>query len=120
MNGVVDLKLRGMLPIGVRVFADGSDRPFQAWVDTGFTGELVMPRAQIQSLGLSRGMMVEAVLGDGRETLLDAFVAWIDWFGELREIAVLASEDYSTLLGVGLLRGHRLVVDYRTLQLSLE
>ena len=106
MNGVVDLKCRALLPISIRVSADGPDRPLQAWVDTGFTGELVMPRLQIETLDLARGMMVEAILGDGRETRLDAFVAWTDWFGELREIEVLASEDHSTLLGVGLMLGH--------------
>ncbi len=120
MNGVVDLKRRALLPISIRAFADGADCSLQAWVDTGFTGELVMPRSQITSLGLPRGIMVEAVLGDGSETLLDAFVAWIDWSGQLREIEVLASEDHPTLLGVGLLLGHRLLADYRTLRVELD
>lgn len=120
MNGIVDLKGRSLLPVNFRVLADGPDLPLQAWVDTGFTGELVMPRSQINRLGLTRGMMVDAILGDGRETRLDAFVGWVDWFGELRAVEVLASEEHSTLLGVGLLLGHRLVVDYRTLELALD
>ena len=51
---------------------------------------------------------------------MDSFAAWIDWFGELREVEVIASEDQSTLLGVGLMLNHRLVIDYRTLRLTLK
>ena len=120
MNGAVDVKGRAMLPVNVRAFADGPDQPLETWVDTGFTGELVLPRAEIDRLRLPRGMMVDAVLGNGRVTRLDTFVAWIDWFGDLREVEVVASEEHSTLLGVGLLLGHRLVVDYRTLDLVLD
>ena len=79
-----------------------------------------MPRSQIQRLNLKRGLMVNAVLGDGRKSRMDTFVAWIDWVCELREVEVIASEDRSTLLGVGLMLSHHLVVDYRTLRVRLE
>ena len=79
-----------------------------------------MPRSQIQRLNLKRGLMVNAVLGDGRKSRMDTFVTWIDWFGELREVEVIASEDRSTLLGVGLMLSHRLVVDYHMLRVTLE
>ena len=48
------------------------------------------------------------------------FSAWIDWFGEGREIEVVAGEDRTALLGVGLLLGHCLTVDYVALRLTLE
>lgn len=51
---------------------------------------------------------------------MKAFEAWIEWFGELREVEVLAGEDRTALLGVGLMLGRRLTVDYRTLVLTLE
>jgi clan AA aspartic protease len=120
MNGLVDLKGRALLTVEVRAAQDAPASPFEAWIDTGFTGELVMPRSQIQLLGLTRAMMVDAILADGRTTRLDAFVGWINWFGELREIEILANKDQSTLLGVGMMLGHRLVVDYHTLWLTLE
>lgn len=120
MNGRVDFKGRAVLVVDVRAAGDAPEMRVDAWIDTGFTGELVMPRSQIQRLKLKRGMMVSAVLGDGRKSRMDTFSIWIDWFGELREIEVIASEDRATLLGVGLMLGHRLVVDYGTLQVSLE
>lgn len=120
MNGLVDLKGRALLTMEVRAASDAATIPIEAWIDTGFTGELVMPRSQIQRLGLRRGLMVNAVLGDGSRSRMDTFVAWIDWFGELRDIEVIASEDRSILLGVGLMLGHRLTVDYDTLRLTLE
>ena len=120
MNGLVDLNGRALLTVEVHAAPDGPALPLEAWIDTRFTGELVMPRTQIQQLNLKRGLMVQAVLGDGRTSRMDSFAAWIDWFGELREVEVIASEDRSTLLGVGLMLNHRLVVDYRTLRLTLK
>lgn len=120
MKGLVDLNGRALLTVEVRAAQDAPALPLEAWIDTGFTGELVMPRAQIQRLNLKRGLIVQAVLGDGRKSRMDSFAAWIDWFGELREVEVIASEDQSTLLGVGLMLNHRLVVDYRTLRLTLK
>ncbi len=120
MNGLVDLKGRALLTVEFRTALAAPALPLETWIDTGFTGELVMPRSQIQRLNLKRGLMVNAVLGDGRKSRMDTFVAWIDWFGELREVEVIASEDQSTLLGVGLLLSHRLVVDYHALRVTLE
>ena len=67
-----------------------------------------MPRSQIENLGLEPGLMVRAILADGRKSRLMAFAAWIDWFGELREVELIASEDRTALFGVGLMLGHRL------------
>ncbi len=94
--------------------------PVEVWIDTGVTGELVMPRSQIDRMGLKPGLMVRAVLADGRSSRLKSFVAWIDWFGETLEIEVVAGEGQTTLMGVGLMRGHRLVVDYGSLNVTLE
>jgi clan AA aspartic protease len=120
MNGVVDLQGRAMLTVQIRAESAGAASPVEAWIDTGFTGELVMPRSQIDRMGLKPGLMVRAVLADGRNSRLKSFVAWIDWFGESLEIEIVAGEGHVTLLGVGLMLGRRLVVDYGTLDLTLE
>jgi clan AA aspartic protease len=120
MNGWVDLQDRALLTVEVRPAQAAPALSLEAWIDTGFTGELVMPRSQIEGLNLKRGLMVNAILGDGRKSRMDTFAAWIDWFGELREVEVIASEGRSTLLGVGLMLSHRLVVDYSMLQVTLD
>ena len=65
-------------------------------------------------------MIVQTTLADGRDAKLESFVAWIDWFGELQEVEVCASSGQNILLGVRLMLGRRLVVDYESMNLSLE
>ena len=120
MNGVVDLQGRSLLTVLVRVESGAAASPVEAWIDTGFTGELVMPRSEIDRMSLKPGLMVRAVMADGRNSRLKSFVAWIDWFDETLEVEVVAGEGETTLLGVGLMLGRRLVVDYGALDLTLE
>lgn len=120
MNGCVDLQGRALLTVPILTEPDAAVSSIEVWIDTGFTGELVMPRSQIDRLGLKPGLMVRAVLADGRNSRLKSFVAWIDWFDERLEVEVVAGEGQTTLLGVGLMLGRRLVVDYSSLELTLE
>ena len=84
-----------------------------AWVDTAFTGELVVPRATIDRLGLTQSSAVMAGLADGKEVVLETFSCVIQWFGEERRIEVIESNGQYALLGTGLLRGRKLEIDYR-------
>ena len=120
MIGHIDLQGRALLTIPVRSSLNGPETPVEVWVDTGFTGDIVLPTSQIKQLGLRESSVVQTAMADGREASLDSFVAWMDWFGEPEEVEVIASSGQNVLLGVRLLLGHRLVVDYRTLQLDLE
>ena len=119
MKGIVDSRGRALVNVEIRSTADSSDSSLSAWVDTAFTGDLVLPRREVERLGLSRSTLTSVVLGDGQELELPAFTAWIMWFGQLREIEVVASEVETALLGVTMMLGHRLVIDYRTLRLTL-
>lgn len=66
MNGFVDEQGRALLTIPIRTAPTATPSPLEVWIDTGFTGDLVMPRQQIEALQLKRGLMVRAVLADGR------------------------------------------------------
>jgi hypothetical protein len=44
----------------------------------------------------------------------------IDWFGDERELEVVANEGDYPLLGVGLLQGHDLQVSYRSGQITID
>ncbi|WP_419581436.1 hypothetical protein [Stieleria magnilauensis] len=44
----------------------------------------------------------------------------IEWFGDKRNLEVIANDGECPLLGVGLLLGLELRVDYRNLKLTLE
>lgn len=120
MKGRVDMQGRALFTVPIRGELDADANEVEVWVDTGFTGELVMPQSDIDRLRLKPGLMVRAVMADGRNSRLKTYAAWIEWFGETLEVEVIAGEGQVTLLGVGLMLGRRLTVDYASLHMTLE
>lgn len=120
MNGHVDSAGRALVRIRLMSTATATAMDMEAWVDTGFTGELVLPQDQIVALGLQRSAVVTAELGDGSATVLDVYSCLIEWFGRMQQIEVIANTGMSPLLGVGLLRDHRLTIDYALGTLTIE
>ena len=53
-------------------------------------------------------------------TVPDTVSCILDWFGDKSAVEVLANSGEMPLLGIGLLIGHRLNVDYTDLLVSLE
>ena len=90
------------------------------WIDTGFNGELVLPRQQIDKLALPHSGTVKAILADGSEVALKTYACLIDWFGEERYLEVVANDGEYPLLGVGLLVGHDLRISYRSGEITIE
>lgn len=62
---------------------------------------------------------MDAVLADGSELELKTYSCFLDWFGEVRHLEVVSNEGRFPLLGVGLLLGLELRVNYQTLELLL-
>jgi clan AA aspartic protease len=118
--GLVDDSGRALIELRVRASDTASVSTQQAWIDTAFDGELVMPREQIEQLGLRQSAAVRATLADGSDVLLESFDCYLDWFGQWRPIQVIANQGWIPLLGVGLLQDRRLVIDFRSRELSLE
>ncbi|MBM3995454.1 MAG: hypothetical protein FJ303_15065 [Planctomycetes bacterium] len=90
-----------------------------AWIDTGITGELVLPMQMIAPMGLPLGPAVPATLADGSVVQRDAYSSSVDRFGKWTNIEVVANQGTFPLLGVGLLLGHHLDIDYSGRTLSL-
>ncbi len=119
MRGGVDDSGRAILPIeilcpkypiGVRV---------DAWIDTGFTGDLVLPQSLIDDLQLEITGSIDGVLADGSAIELSTYHCELDWFGKRRSLEVIANLGQTPLLGVGLLLAKELRVDYSNLELTL-
>ncbi len=113
MNGRVDNSGRALLPIEVRHPSTSQPAQWDAWIDTGFTGDLVAPRAMLLALGLQPTSTATGILADGSHVVLDRYSCLIDWFGQLRSVEVIANDGAIPLLGVGLLLGHSLTIEYR-------
>ncbi len=120
MNGLVDEFGRALLDLQHRSTGNEDHLEITVWIDTAFNGELVVPRAMIERLGLEQSAGIRASLADGNEVTLESYTCFWDWFGDLRAVEVIANNGQMPLLGIGLLMGHRLVVDYTDLFVSLE
>jgi clan AA aspartic protease len=89
---------------------NGHTKTIDAILDTGFSGFLTLPLPEIARLGFPYEGNMEAVLGNGSETLMDMFLGAVRWEGQLREGIVLAA-DGMPLVGMALLSGSRVCLD---------
>jgi clan AA aspartic protease len=112
VTGTVDNSGRALLRIRLRHPTSGKEAESDAWVDTGFTGELVLPQHHVLQLDLPLGPAVPAGLADGSQVELDTYTCLLHWFGEWKRIEIDANQGRFPLLGVGLLLDHELKIDY--------
>jgi clan AA aspartic protease len=89
------------------------------WIDTAFNGFLVLPRTVISSLGFIQDQSNYAILADGSQVKMDSYFGQIDWFGNTYTVEVIAADGTESLLGIGLLLGHQLHIDYVNNTLTL-
>ena len=120
MMGFVDLHGRALVEIHVRASDIAARHDIEAWIDTGFTGDLVLPQQMIDDLELPASGTVKAALADGSVVTLERYHCLVDWFGSERELEVVANAGERPLLGVGLLIGLDLNVSYRTGKITIE
>ncbi len=120
MNGHVDNDGRALVTVSVRPPDVAASHEVEAWIDTGFNGDLVLPQQQIDDLRLPPSGTVKAILADGSEVALRRYACLIDWFGEKRDLEVVANDGEFPLLGVGLLAGYDLHISYRSRKITIE
>jgi clan AA aspartic protease len=120
MNGHVDPDGRALVTVSIRPTTGGQVNDVEAWVDTGFNGDLVLPRGLIERLALPASGTVKAVLADSSQVALQTYSCVVDWFDQERNLEVVSNDGEYPLLGVGLLLDHDLRVSYRTGELVID
>ena len=120
MTGLVDDYGRSLISITVRHPGTALAATWDAWVDTGCTGELVIPKPHISTLGLTCSGQVKAGLADGSVVFLDTFTCLVDWFGTTRQIEAVGNDGRFPLIGVGLMEDYQLTVNYPARTVLLE
>lgn len=109
MTGNVDGDLRALLEVRIGGAPLGGKSTVLVWIDTAFTGGLVLPRHEIQRLVLKQYSSMPAILADGRSVELPTYTCYLDRFGrEYRTQIIVVNEGAHLLLGTVLLDGHDL------------
>ena len=104
--------LQPWLPVSLEPVGGEELRQYDAILDTGFTGSLVLPESIITELGLAKRGVLTLTLGNGEEHPFDYYLGWVSWCGERRVIEVLQSIG-QPLLGMELLESGHIAVDAR-------
>ena len=111
IRGTVDAQGEARASLDLRD-ADGQIHPIAAVVDTGFNGQLTLPREAIQELNLAAAAPIVVTLATGTREVLNTWRGQIHWHDRLRTIRVLESRG-NPLLGMGLLAGSQLTIQAR-------
>jgi clan AA aspartic protease len=85
-------------------------KSIKAVIDTGFTGELTLPKAITDELGFPLRGFQEVVLGDGSLQYFEMCAGLVIWNGQKKRIAinVIGTE---SLVGMGLLENYKLEIE---------
>jgi len=98
--------------VPVRVEGPAGARVMDAIVDTGFNGELTLPREQINALDLPEATVTEVTLADGRVRDVSMYDADVTFAGSTREVFVTEAPT-TPLAGTGLLWGFSLRIEFQ-------
>ncbi len=119
LRGSIDDKNQLWVPITVA--GEHGQQKVSELLDTGFTGELQLPLQIAVPLGLKLVGVARYKLADGSISNQMIFSASISWGTKTRSVTasvVIDAED--VLMGVGLLHGYALVVDFQQKQLVIK
>ena len=119
MNGRVDQANRALLGLTIRHPVPPTPLVIEAWIDTAFDGDLVIPQAVLDAWGALPDSFIKARMADASQATLATYICTVAWFGGEHAIQVIAGGGQFPLLGTGLLSGRRLVIDYQTGSLEL-
>ena len=109
ITGLVNDNIEATLKL-IALGAGGRQQELTGVIDTGFSGDLTLPMATIESLEFEWLCREVGVMADGREELFDVFVGTILWDGEPCDVEISAAETMP-LVGMNLLLGHVLTIE---------
>ena len=89
---------------------NGQTRELDAVIDTGFTGFLTLPSAEVATLGLAFAGYQYAEFANGAIEQVEVVNGFVDWDGQQRLIEITSAET-QPLVGMSLLYGFKLTVE---------
>jgi clan AA aspartic protease len=111
MSGYVNANREAILQIAI-VGDNKNLKSIKAVIDTGFTGDLTLPKTAIDDLGFTLRGFQKVTLGDGSTQYFDMYVGSVIWDGQMRQVEIHVAETDS-LVGMGLLEDYKLEIEIR-------
>ena len=111
---------RNQLWVPIIVAGRHGQESISALIDTGFTGELLLPLKIAVPLGLQLAGVAPCQLADGSISKQMLFSASITWGTQTRSVTVNVVDVEDALIGGGLLHGYVLLVDFQQKQLIVK
>ncbi len=108
IRGKVGTNQQALVPVDIKD-GNGRHQRVEVVLDTGFTGDLVLPGEIIRGLDLPFVGQRTFELANGEHFEFAAYLATVSWHGRLRDTLALQS-DSVPLLGMTLLWGSRVSV----------
>lgn len=109
MRGVVSASLEPTIRLRI-IGRDGRQAVVSAVINTGFSGDLILPFETIEFLNLPFVIGAEFMLGDGSIVAMPAYDAMVEWHDRTRRVDVYGS-DGGPLIGMSLLRASHIELD---------
>jgi len=119
MTGCVDSNGRALIPITLEHPTSARSATLEIWIDTGFTGQVMISKTALATLNLPIAQKGVAILADGSTVSIQSYQGRLHWFGQDVDVEVIAADGSESLLGVGLLLGHQLHINYVNNTLTL-
>ena len=113
MKAWIDKENRALVEVSIASHAKANRESIDAWVDTAFDGHLVMPKSEIERLGLGVLADTGAILADGTTTRLRCYYCVVDWMDQTIPIQVVENVGDLPLIGTALLAMVDLRINYR-------
>jgi clan AA aspartic protease len=84
----------------------------RSMIDTGFTGELLLPRVIADQLQLEQTGFAKIELADGTIVTKETYSAKMIWGSRERTVTVTVADSSTPLLGSGALHGYTISADF--------
>ena len=114
MKAWIDEENRAMVEVHVGNHAKSQRQTIHAWIDTAFDGHMVMPKSEIERMGLGVIADTDAVLADGSTVRLRCYYCVVEWLGQTIPVQVVENIGNVPLIGTALLSSADLRINYRT------
>ena len=116
--GSIDQK--NQLWVELTIYGGNGEKTIKALLDTGFTGELLLPLKIAVPLSLKLAGASDCQLADGSISNQTVFYAKVKWGTSEKDVTVNVVDVEHPLIGGGLLHGYTLIADFEKRMLIIK